>query len=150
MKDELYVVCKLSSGEQVMAVFVGEDTHNIEIHDPVVIKTTSNYELQKEMVTAHPFCQFSDDTKFIISKKDVMFVKRLHAAFIPQYKRIVEESENITFTARDAAADRYEGLETAEEARKAIEMLEEIFGTDETEEEKPEIRNFVKGNNTIN
>ncbi len=158
--DEFYVVCKFTSGEQVMAVLKAEDVNHIELSQPMTIRTIPVMETQREHVTAHPFCQFSDDTSFVIDKKNVLFVKKLHHVFVPHYQRIVAEYNQTTFIARDGskrAEDlRWEDEEplvsNVEEAEKVTRMLQAIFGDreEEQEEEKPVYRNFVKGNDTIN
>jgi hypothetical protein len=158
--DEFYVVCKFTSGEQVMAVLKAEDVQYIELEYPMMIKTIPNFDTQREHITAHPFCQFSDDKSFVIDKKNVLYVKKLHHVFVPHYKRIVEEHEQTTFTAKqehprseDLQWDEEEVLlSNSENAKKAVAMLKQIFGDQEEkqEEEKPRVINFVKGNDTIN
>lgn len=94
---EFYVVVKLTTGEQMMAVLLEEDEEYIEIEYPMVMRTTPNIAERKEHVTAHPFCQYSDDTSFVLSKTNVMFVKKLHHAFIPHYQQIVEDTMHTSF-----------------------------------------------------
>lgn len=129
--NELFVVLKLVSGEQVMAVLRSEDEMFIEIESPMCIRTIPVIETHKEHITAHPLCQFSDDVNYVLDKKDVMFVKKMHHIFIPHYLRIVEEHEKLTVVNEEKSAPRAEDLYWEEE--------EEI-----------DLRNFVEGNDTIN
>jgi hypothetical protein len=129
--NELFVIVKLVSGEQVMAVLRSEDESFIEIESPMCIRTIPILETQKEHITAHPLCQFSDDVKYVLDKKDVMFVKKMHHIFIPHYLRIVEEHEKLTEVNEEKSAPRAEDLYWEEE--------QEI-----------DLRNFVEGNDTIN
>lgn len=129
--NELFVVLKLVSGEQVMAVLRSEDEMFIEIESPMCIRTIPVIETHKEHITAHPLCQFSDDVSYVLDKKDVMFVKKMHHIFIPHYLRIVEEHEKLTIVNEEKSTPRAEDLYWEEE--------EEI-----------DLRNFVEGNDTIN
>ena len=128
---ELFVVLKLVSGEQVMAVLRSEDDSYIEIESPMCIRTIPIIETQKEHITAHPLCQFSDDVKYVLDKKDVMFVKKMHHIFIPHYLRIVKEHEELAIVNEENSAPRADDLYWEEE--------QEI-----------DLRNFVEGNETIN
>ncbi len=158
--DEFFVVCKFTSGEQVMAVLRAEDVQHIELEYPMAIRTVPNFETQREHITAHPLCQFTDDKSFVIDKKNVLYIKKLHHVFVPHYRRIVEEHEQTTFTAKQeppSSSDlQWEEeevlLSNADNAKKAIAMLKNIFGDqrENEEEEKPRVVNFVKGNDTIN
>lgn len=156
--DEFFVVCKFTSGEQVMAVLRNEDMEFIELEYPMVIRTHPNFESQREQITAHPFCVFSDEKSFVIDKRNILFVKKLHHVFVPHYMRIVEEHEQTVFTAKEQPRaedlqweDEEVMLTDSENAKKAIAQLKAIFGVDEPEErEESRIVNFVKGNDTIN
>jgi hypothetical protein len=128
--NELFVILKLVSGEQVMAVLRSEDEMFIEVESPMCIRTIPVLATNKEHITAHPLCQFSDDVNYVLDKKDVMFIKKMHHIFIPHYLRIVEEHEKL-------------GLMDTNERRKAEDLtweepIEEDFTT------------FVEGNDTIN
>ena len=129
--NELFVILKLVSGEQVMAVLRSEDDSYIEIESPMCIRTIPIIETQKEHITAHPLCQFSDEVKYVLDKKDVMFVKKMHHIFIPHYLRIVEEHEKLAVVNEENSPRRAEDLYWEEE--------QEI-----------DLTNFVEGNETIN
>lgn len=126
--NELFVVLKLVSGEQVMAVLRSEDEDFVEIESPMLIRTIPILHAQKEHITAHPLCQFTTDVNYTLDKKDVMFIKKMHHIFIEHYLRIVKEHEKLTFT----NADKNPNAE------------------DLTWEEEEDLRTFVEGNETIN
>jgi len=94
-ENELYVVVKLVSGENVMAILSAEDEEHIMLETPMCIRTTPILHARREHVTVSPLCQFSDDTSFMIDKKNVMYVKKLHQVFIRHYQKMVLEHENI-------------------------------------------------------
>jgi hypothetical protein len=129
--NELFVVLKLVSGEQVMAVLRSEDEMFVELESPMCIRTIPVVATNKEHITAHPLCQFTDDVNYILDKKDVMFIKKMHHVFIPHYLRIVEEHEKL-------------GVLNTNERQTA----EDLYWEDETEEEN--FTTFVEGNDTIN
>ena len=93
--NELFVILKLVSGEQVMAVLRSEDEMFIEVESPMCIRTIPVLATNKEHITAHPLCQFTDDVNYVLDKKDVMFIKKMHHIFIPHYLRIVKEHEEL-------------------------------------------------------
>ena len=128
--NELFVILKLVSGEQVMAVLRSEDEDYIEIESPMCIRSIPVLEQNKEHITAHPLCQFSDDTNYVLNKKDVMFVKKMHHIFIPHYLRIVKDHE-----------------ELVDDNEQKSPRAEDLYWE---EEQEIDLRNFVEGNDTIN
>ena len=70
-ENEFYIVMKLTSGEQVMAVLKEEDEEHVLLESPMCIKTIPILEAGREHVTAHPLCQFSDDRTFVIAKREL-------------------------------------------------------------------------------
>jgi hypothetical protein len=153
-ENEFYIVMKLTSGEQVMAVLKEEDDEHVLLESPMCIKTIPLLDQGREHVTAHPLCQFSDDRTFVIAKRDIMFVKKLHQLFIPSYQRIVAEHEKLSFVSKnkDGSLDEmeFEDDVTQEEAVRRIRMLEDLAKTPKDEEEERRYRVFVEGNDTIN
>ena len=153
-ENEFYIVMKLTSGEQVMAVLKEEDDEHVLLESPMCIKTIPLLEQGREHVTAHPLCQFSDDRTFVIAKRDIMFVKKLHHLFVPHYQRIVAEHEKISFVSKnkDGSVDEleYEDDLTQEEAVRRIAMLETLAKIPKDEEEESRYRVFVEGNDTVN
>jgi hypothetical protein len=149
--NEFYIVMKLTSGEQVMAVLREEDEEHVLLESPMCIRTIPILEASREHVTAHPLCQFSDDRTFVISKRDIMFVKKLHHLFIPHYQRIVAEHERISFVSKDQKQELlWEDDVDQEEAKRRISMLEDLAKTPKDEEEEKRYRVFIEGNDTIN
>lgn len=148
---ELYVVLKLASGEQVMAILRQEDDDRILLETPMCIRTIPVLETGREHITAAPLCQFSDDKVFVIHKKDILFCKKLHHIFIPHYRRIVEEHDKVQFVNRDGKRETTDSESdepmTVEEVRKRINMLQEILGGEPIEQEEEKV--FVRGNDTI-
>jgi hypothetical protein len=137
--NELFIILKLVSGEDVMAVLSAEDDEYIELLSPMCIRTHPIFSSGKGQVTATPLCPFSDENKFVLHKRNVMFVKKLHHAFIPHYKKIVADQE------RTASFKPAEESNSTENIKQRIDMLKTLLGE---EDELP--LNFVKGNNTIN
>lgn len=150
--SEFYVVLKLVSGEQVMAVLRQEDSDALLLEYPMCIRTVPIIEANRESVMAVPLCQFSDDRTFVIDKKNVMFCKKLHHVFIPHYRKIVAEHEKQTFIAKDSKREELywddQDEMTAEEALKRIEMLEALLEK-EPEKKEDEYTYFVDGNESI-
>lgn len=144
--NEYYVVLKLSTGEQIMGVLEQEDETHLQIISPMIIKSILMPNESKEQITAHPYCQFTYDNVFDIDKKNIIYIKPLKEIMIPHYKRIVMQHESQDQTETHSEI-------TAEEARKRIRMLADIFGDEldsalgeETEEENTGY--YVEGNDT--
>jgi hypothetical protein len=142
--NEVFVIVRLTTGEQMMCALEQEDDVYIELLHPMVVRTIPNIHTGREHITAAPFCVFSNDKSYIIDKKDVMFIKPLSDIFIPHYMKIVREHEEVEFSPREERI-------SPEEARKRISMLANIFG-DHLEEElrkEEEIKpTYIEGNDT--
>jgi len=130
--NELYVVIKLVSGENVMAVLKKEDEDFIEVESPMCIRTIPVLETGREHITASPLCQFAADGSYILDKKNLMFVKKMHHLFIPHYQKIVADHEDV-------------GLNIEPRIRKGKKPLEE-----KRQEREEEFLFVVEGNDTIN
>ena len=143
--NEFYVVMKLTTGEQIMGVLEQEDSTHLQIISPMIIRCIPIPQEGREHITAHPYCQFTNDNVFDIDKKNVIYIKPLKEIMIPHYKRIVMQHE------REDSVEVATKI-TAEEARKRIRMLADIFGDelDSTlgEETEKEPSHFVEGNDT--
>lgn len=133
----LYVVLKLTSGEQLMAVLDEEDEHHVVLENPMVMKSIADFAQGKEHITAHPLCAFTDETTFVIAKRNVLFIKKLHHLFIGHYERIVAEANETAF--HPSSDDLVWEDEVVEEKEKE----EEVDWEDK-------LKGFVKGNETIN
>lgn len=90
LENSVHVVVKLITGEMLMATYEGEDEKFIMIDKPVQIKTILIPELQRESVTAAPYCPFSESTSFILEKPHIVYIKRLHKIYIPHYNRFMK------------------------------------------------------------
>lgn len=131
--NELYVVMKLVSGENVMAVLKSEDEDFIEVESPMCIRTIPVIETGREHITASPLCQFAEDSSsYILDKKNLMFVKKMHHLFIPHYQKIVADHEEV-------------GLNIEPRARRNQRPAEE-----KRHKEEEEFLFVVEGNDTIN
>lgn len=153
--NDFYVVFKLTSGENVMAVLRQEDESHVMIEHPMVMKSIMNFEAGKEHLTASPLCAFTDETDFVIAKKNIMYMKKLHRVFIPHYKRIVTEHESSTMfipaDSNTAESLQWEDEElTPERAKKAAEQLRSIFEQEEEINWEEKLKNLVPGNDTLN
>jgi len=144
--NESYIIMKLSTGEQIMGILEQEDSTHVQILDPIIIRTIPVPSEGREHVTAHPFCQFTDDTSFSIEKKNVMFIKRLHEMMIPHYRRIVAQHSNDW---RIEKPEQEEPFISSREAKKRIAMLVGIAGEEEEEVEDTSIPStYIDGNET--
>jgi hypothetical protein len=112
----------------------------------MTIRTTPIVGEGREHITAHPYCQFTDDTSFSIEKKNVMFIKRLHEMMIPHYRRIVAQHSNDW---RIEKPEQEEPFISSREAKKRIAMLVGIAGEEEEEVEDTSIPStYIDGNET--
>lgn len=151
--NEFYVVMKLVSGEQIMAVLRSEDDAHILIENPMVMKTTLDFEAGKERITAAPLCPFTSDETFVLDKKNLLYIKKLHHVFINHYKSIVKDySESTNFVPEGSAEELDWGDEppTPEEARSAIKQLKGILGEEEEIDWTDTLKRLVPGNDTLN
>lgn len=146
----MYVVLKLVTGETLMATYEGEDDKFVKIDYPVQIRTVLIPELNKESVSAVPFCPFSESKSFVLEKSHLIYIKRLNRSFIPHYKNFVKmyDEAMVPATLSEEDLEELEGL-TVEEIAKRIEMLEAIAKASSREENlEEEFRTFVVGNDT--
>lgn len=149
--NELFVIAKMVSGENVMACLNAEDDYYVELEYPILIRMMPTPLPNREAIAATPYCQFSGDTKFLISKRNIMFIKKLHPSFVPHFMRFASEYEETAFVAKEQTKHQMEAFGeeemTLEEIQRRIDMLESIAGGDESE--IPEEKNFIDGNDTI-
>ena len=152
--NELFVVAKLISGENIMACLNDEDEHYVEFEYPILIRMMPTPLPNRESIAATPYCQFSSDTKFLISKRNIMFIKKLHASFVPHFMRFAREYEETAFIPREETKHRIEAFGdeelTVDEIQRRLAMLEAIANGELSEEEIEETeKNFVDGNDTV-
>lgn len=155
--NELFVIVRMTNGDQVMACLNSEDNHFVEFEYPILIRMVPTPFPNRETIAATPYCQFSDDTKYIIDKRNIMFIKRLHPSFVPHFLRFANEYENMAGRV-EHREDRSKQLEeifegegelTLEEINRRMQMLEAIAGAEETTEEEQETKYIVRGNDTV-
>lgn len=133
--NDFYVVLKLTSGEQILAALSSEDEDYIMLEHPMIMRSYADHEHGKERITAVPLCSFSDEQSFVINKAQVLFIKKLHHLFIPQYRKIVSEyEESSLFVPEDS--------ETGEAL-----LWEDEYPETDTEAEDPKFI-FIEGNDT--
>jgi hypothetical protein len=156
--NEHFVIIKLVSGEQVMAVLEKETDENIEISSPLLLRLFPiiGAEQGSEHVTATPYCKFAEDSNITLNKRNILFVKNLHSVLIPHYIRLASEAEETVpiKQKQDGSVRKLEWEDeeleqevaelSNEEIQKRIKMLEAI-----AKKEEEEVRNFVDGNDTI-
>ena len=154
MGNEHFIIIKLVSGEQVMAVLEKETDENIQISTPLLLRLfpVLGAEQGSEHVTATPWCKFADDSNLTLNKRNILFVKNLHSMLIPHYIRLASESEeHVPIKQKQDGSVRklhWEDEEVEqlsnEEIQKRIKLLEAI-----AEKEEEEARTFIEGNDTI-
>ena len=116
-----YVVVRLSSGDQVMALKTAESDTTITLLYPMQIKS---YPRQREdgsyteTVAGAPFCHFADEKVFTINKSFIVFENHLHPKLVPFYTDMVDQYE--------AAEDDHPGAEVDEE-ESALDKLSSIM-----------------------
>ena len=156
--NEHFVIIKLISGEQVMAVLEKETDENIQISSPLLLRLfpVIGADHGSEHVTATPYCKFAEDSNLTLNKRNILFVKNLHSMLIPHYIRLASEAEEHVpiKQKQDGSVKKLEwedeelhqevaGL-SDEEIQKRIKMLEAI-----AKKEEEEVRTFIEGNDTI-
>jgi tRNA U34 5-carboxymethylaminomethyl modifying GTPase MnmE/TrmE len=167
--DEHFVIVKLVTGEQVMAILEYESDNAVELVYPMLIRLFPTFVDGKahEHVTATPYSQFAENAHISIEKRNIIFLKNLHHMLIPHFERLVAENEKTVLVNKnlDGEVKRAEDLTweeeeylnqvreeaqsmSTEELQKRISMLESIFGKSE-QEEVIEEKNFVEGNDTL-
>ena len=158
MGNEHFVIIKLVSGEQVMAVLEKETDENIQISSPLLLRLfpVIGAESGQEHVTATPYCKFAEDSNLTLNKRNILFVKNLHSMLIPHYIRLATEAEEpVPIKKKNDGSVKelqWEDEElqeevsklSSEEIQKRIQMLEAI-----ADKEEEEVRTFIEGNDTI-
>lgn len=146
-----YVVVKLVSGETVLALFEGEDERFIKVSFPINIHTMPIPHLNREQVHASQYCQFSDSTSFVLEKNHIIYIKRMHPAFISHYNNF-KKSYDDALVPENALhrLDEFPDEElTVEEIKRRVDMLTELAGMEPEEEQEETVKTFVRGNDTI-
>lgn len=155
MLNENYVAVRLTTGEDLLAVLTDEDEHYIKLEEPMVMKSLVNYDSGREHIIAKPLCMFTDEKSFVISKKNVLFVKKMFHGYVQHYQRIVDEfnqtlsSEDFGFSPPDATE---EDISSEQFQRKLnlLKYIQAVISSKEEQQEEEDTRVYVQGNNTIN
>ena len=126
MIEHDYMTMKLTNGDNIICVVLGEDDTKFTIMYPIAMKTTRVEvgNMSKEVLAGGPWCPFTDDTIFEIFKQDVILIKPLNDSTLVYYKNMIDMSE-----------------------------LEEDYEPDSEETNEETVyddRVILKGNNTIN
>lgn len=145
-EEEHFVVIKLVSGEQVMAILEQETEDEIDIVFPMLIRLFPVVDGGKshEHVTATPYSQFADDAHLTIKKNTIIFIKNLNQVMIPHYIKLMQEENDKVLVKRDPVTKKVtqEDEITSEEVEKRMKLLKYL-----TDEETPV--SVVDGNDTI-
>jgi len=154
--NELFVIARMTNGDQVMACLNSEDKYFVEFGYPILIRMIPTPFPNRETIAATPYCQFSEETNYIIDKRNIMFIKRLHPSFVPHFLRFANEYENMAGRV-EHREDRSKQLQeifegegelSVEEINRRMQMLEAIAGMEETTEEE-DTKYIVSGNDTV-
>lgn len=141
-----YVVIRLASGEQVMALKTAESDKTVTLLYPMQIKM---YPRQREdgsiaeTVAGAPFCHFADEKIFNINKNFIVFENSLHPKLVQFYTEMVDQYE--------ATENDHHGAEPEEEnpIEKLFSMLDILKRSEAKREEEELMKKFVEGNDTV-
>jgi len=143
---EFFVTLKLVSGEQLMAVLEDEDELHIKLEFPIVMRGRIDTERGREVMMAAPFSQFSDASSFILDKSHVVFIKKLHPAFIENYLEFVKSYEIVAFNSSEEEPEEHL---TVEDIKARLDALDALRGNQpEVDEEETIQSTFIVGNDT--
>ena len=152
MNETRYVVVKLVSGENVMSILDYENSDLLELKYPMLIRSVQTVDngVGKEHMIATPFCPFAADDYFTIERKDVMFVKELHQALVPNYLNLLKDHEQVVVRRNtDGSVSRVDKpLRTVEEFKERVDKLAELLGIDPVEEQRDTF--YIEGSDSIN
>jgi hypothetical protein len=166
--DEHFVIIKLISGEQIMAILEYEHDDTVELVYPMLMRMFPVVTAGKahEHLTATPYSQFAENAHISVHKRNIIFMKNLHHVLIPHFERLVAENEQTVLLKKDAQVeedwtDTPEDIEflrkikeeaqsmTTEELEKKIAMLESLY-KDEEEISVEDVKSIIlDGNDTI-
>lgn len=96
--NEDFVIVRLSSGESLLGIRLVENDNNITLEFPFILKNYPRITRQGgiiEQVTAGPYCSFAEDRKFVLPKKDIFFIKKMHGFAIPFYMSLYNQHERL-------------------------------------------------------
>jgi hypothetical protein len=152
LNEEHFILVKLISGEQVMAILEQETGTDIDIVFPLLIRLFPQFDGNgsREHVTATPFSHFADDAHLTINKNSIIFVKNLNPAMVPHYLRLVAQENDRVFLNQDKQEKtKLTWGDTAagnKQINDKLKKLAEAIAGDSTEEE---IKVLIEGNDTV-
>jgi hypothetical protein len=144
--EDDYVVLKMITGEQLIAVKRAETKDYLTIEYPMLIKgyAFQNGEEMGEHITASPYCKFSDDKIFTFDKHHIVFTKKMHTYAVPFYIGLVEEHEETVEVTEESPPKTVEEL--GERVNKLAGFLRKM---QQPEAEEPlSETSFIEGNDT--
>lgn len=153
--DKDYVVVKLMTGEQLLAIKVDETKQDITLLFPMQTKEVQRISEDgsaSESITCSPFCTFAQERMFTFPKTAVMFHERLHNLLVPYYIRMVNQYERMVEVPESLFRED-EGFEgepeplTVEDVEKAVDRLAAIMTAASSEIDSD--GTFIEGNETV-
>ena len=138
--DPKYVAIKMQSGEDLLGVLHEEDASGILLMHPMEMHHAPDEHEGIEHYWAQPFCPYSEEQTFFLSKRHIVYMKKLSDYLIPHYHAMVQnfsESEIIR-NARLSSEKKvsWGGKEISEEEAKRrvedIKRMRELQEVDDT------------------
>lgn len=145
--DDTYVIIKLVTGEQLLAVKRSENERSLTIEFPMIIKTypfRAGDDEIGEQVAASPYCKFSDDKIFTFNRRDIIFEKKLNQFAIPFYLKLVNEYET---TIEMPEPKDIEDLEN--KVQQLMDSLKSIAEEEKVEDQQEEPKIVLPSNKTV-
>lgn len=99
--NEIYMVFKLVTGEQIVAVYIDQTDDELTVFDPIVIKhipVMSPSGEVTEQVMSHSLCSLTDEREFTFQRSMVVFESSLSETLIPYYHGLLKRLQRNTGT----------------------------------------------------
>jgi hypothetical protein len=99
--NEDFVIVRLSTGESLLGIRLSENDKDITVEFPFSLKNYPRITREGgiiEQITAGPYCSFAEDRKFILPKKDIFFIKKLHSFAVPFFMSLYNQHERLVST----------------------------------------------------
>ena len=142
-----YVIMKLSTGEQLMALKTSEDDATVTLLYPITLKSYQRVNERgnlAETVAGAPFCHFAQDNIFKINKNYIVFENELHENLVKYYTNMVDE-----FVEQEEVSDDTP-MASMEEIDNVLKKLDAIIKDGEKgliEDDSDSV--FYEGNDTL-
>jgi hypothetical protein len=138
--ENRYVVLRMSTGEELIAVLHAEDSDSVMVMHPMEMHHAPDEEHGIEHYWAQPFCPYSEEQTFFLEKKHIVYIKRLSEYLVPHYHSMVQNfSESEVIKSARMSAERkvsWGGKEiTEEEAKQRIEQIKKLRELDSLDDE---------------